>query len=806
MFTAQPKSTGSGMFAQTFQSETNNASNAFNKAAPAFSGFKAQATPAEASKDTASQSVAAPQASNPFSKLPTSSTNTSNLFTQAKEQAPTPAPATSSTPAFTSNGPELPKIPRTQVPTEWTAASTSVAQNTDSLYNLISSLTTQLQQLNEKYRTKLNALSPMADWAPLSHWHHQHSSAIKRKIDVAKKQRASAKGITGNETTVTKRKVNDDSPEDRNASPTKRARPAEVPATPTPQPSVSAPKLGPPATATSNLFARALNNKPSAPAEQPNMFAPKTAPTPAPEPSKGPSQVPGFTPFSGAASPASIGAGGFQFKPSTTAAPATGGFKPTVPSGGGGFAAQFAASAKSLEQLAAERKKKAMDEDYDSDDETKAEWSARYDKKEAERIAKEKEIIASAKGFSLPGSGQTSGASTPVSSAAPTKPATGTSNGLFGSRPASPASSANGSVFDAPSTAQTPSSNIFGHLSSGASSNNQDDSDDDGQQHPVGSVEPTTPPKRKSGASDVEDNEAAKRQKSDAGPKGSLLSRMSRAEDDGSESEKENNSTSLFGSNGSTTPANKPFNFFDFSAAGSKTAPPKSDTFVGDQTFKPGTPIKFGEAATEKKAAPTFQFQAPSTSTTPSKPPPTNLFNFGSTITGSLLSAPNAGLGSTPSSTFTSRAATPLSEADNSAAEDDEEGGKQEQVDLSKLTPEELASNDVVFETEQALAKHQVDQGDGTKAWENFARGPLYILKDKVTGKCFVRIRIASGATPLNYSILPKLKTQVTGSSGKMVQAIMPKKEGGFSQYFISLKTSELATEFSQKYNDSLPL
>lgn len=695
------------------------------------------------------------------------------------------------------------------MPTDWNSANASAVQTTDSLYNLISGLIAQLQQLNEKYRAKLNSLSPTADWAPLSAWHHQHSSAIKKKIDIAKKQRANAKGVTGYESTVTKRKVNDDSPEDRNASPSKRARPAEVPATPTPQPSVSAPKLNPPATATSNLFAKALNNKPSAPAEQTNMFASKAAPAPAPEPSKAPSQVPGFTPFNAAASPASTG--GFQFKPSATtpSAGSSGGFKPSVPSGGGGFAAQFAASAKTLEQLAAERKKKAMDEDYDSDDETKAEWSARYDKKEAERIAKEKEIVASAKGFSLPGSGQTPGASTPVptSSTAQTKPATGTpTNGLFGSRPASPASSTGGSVFDAPNTAQTPSSNIFGHLSSGASSNNQDDSDDDGQQHPVGSVEPTTPPKRKLGASDVEDDETAERQKSDTASKGSLLSRMTRTEDDGSESEKENISTSLFGqTNGSQTPANKPFNFFDFSAAGSKTAPPKSDNFVGDQTFKPGTPIKFGEAATEKKAAPTFQFQAPSTSTTPSKPPPSNLFNFGSASTGSLLTAPNAGLGSTPSSTFTSRAATPLSEADNSAAEDDEEGGKQEQVDLSKLTPEEVASNDVVFETEQALAKHQVDQGNGTKAWENFARGPLYILKDKVTGKCFVRIRIASGATPLNYSILPKLKTQVTGSSGKMVQATMPKKEGGISQYFISLKTKELATEFSEKYNASLP-
>jgi hypothetical protein len=277
---------------------------------------------------------------------------------------------------------------------------------------------------------------------------------------------------------------------------------------------------------------------------------------------------------------------------------------------------------------------------------------------------------------------------------------------------------------------------------------------------------------------------------------------MTRSADDGSESEKENNSKT----NGTHTPTNKPFAFFDFgAAAGPNSAPAKSDTFAGDQTFKPGTPIKFGAvAATEKKAPPTFQFQAPSTSTTPSKPPPANLF-------GSSLLAPNAGLsgfGSAPSSTFSSRAATPLSEAENSAAsaaEDDDEGGKHEQVDLSKLTSEELASNDVVFETEQALAKHQVDQGDGTKAWENFARGPLYILKDKVTGKCFVRIRIPSGQTPLNYSILPALKSQVTGSSGKMVQATMPKKEGGIAQFFISLKTKELAKEFSDKYNTSLP-
>jgi hypothetical protein len=685
----------------------------------------------------------------------------------------------------------------------------------DNMHKVIVNLTLQLQQLNERYRAKLGSLSSSADWSALSLWHHQHSSAIKKKIDAAKKQRAAEKGITGHESVLsTKRKVNEEPQDSYNVSPSKRSRPTEAPATPAPQSTTPAPKFNPPATATSNIFAKAINNKPSASSEQTNMFAPKTTLAPADEPAKPNSHPPSSMPFGSVATPTSLSA----FKPTSNASSSGSvGFKPVTTGGGGGFASQFAATAKTYEQLAAERKKKAMDEDYDSDDETKEEWSARYDKQEAERIAKEKAAAAAAPAFSLPAFGKTPDTSTPASNpfASMAKPASGTSTpGLFGSRPASPALSTTGSVFAAPSTAQTPSSNIFGHLSSAASSNGQDESDDDGEHaaqapQPAGSAGPTTPPKRKLNASENEATESidetAKRQKHDTASKGSLFSRITRSEDDGSESEKENNESMA---NGTHTPANKPFAFFDFGAAGAQTAPPKTDTFAGDQTFKPGTPIKFGEvAATEKKAAPTFQFQAPSASTTPSKPPPTNLFNFASS-SGSSLLAPNAslsGLNSAPSSTFSSRAATPLSEADNSAAEDEEEGNKHEQVDLSKLTPEELAANDVMFETEQALAKHQVDQGDGTKAWENFARGPLYILKDKVTGKCFVRIRLPSGQIPLNYSILPKLKTAVTGSSLKMVQAIMPKKEGGIAQIYISLKTKELAKEFSETYNASVP-
>jgi hypothetical protein len=825
LFSAAPPKTSSGLFSQPPLPETN--SNDAFKPSSTFGGFKPQSTSAESSKAAAPQSACTSDLSNPFAKSSVPATERPNLFAPAKAQAPAPAP--SPMPALTGgassaepSGPELPKIPKAHVPKEWTGLSAAGIVNTDNLFRLISNLTVQLQQLNEKYRAKLNGLSPSADWSALSLWHNQHSSAIKMKIDIAKKQRAAANGVTGSESALsTKRKVNDESSEGRDASPTKRARPAEALTTPTPD---SAPQFNP--TATSSMFAKAINNKPSAPAASINMFAPKTTPASAPEPSKPAAAAMGFQPSYpvAAASDAQNAFSSFKANAaSTSAAPPT--FKPVTSGSSGGFASQFAAKAKTYEQLAAERKKKEMEEDYDSDDETKEEWSARYDKREAERLAKEKAAVAASSGFSLPAFGATPAAAkpeaaskpadaskpasglslppftgfTPTPAAAPSaptpanpfanlpKPSSGASTpGLFNSRPASPALSNTGSVFDAPSTAHTPSSNIFGHVSSGASSNNQEESDEE---------DGTTPPKRKSiEVSDSDEN--AKRQKPTTTSKGNLLSRMSRSEEDGSESEKEN-STPIFGANGSSTPATKPLHFFDFGAAGSNTAPPKSDTFGGDQTFKHTTPIKFG-AATEKKSAPTFQFQAPSASTTPSKPPPTSLFNFGpSAGAGPSLLAPS----SVSSSTFNSRAATPLSDAGDSAAsaaEDEDEDGNQ--VDLSKLTPEEKDSNDVVFETDLALAKHQVE-----KEWVKFARGPLYILKDKTTGKCFVRIRIPSGQTPMNYSILPALKASVSGTSGKMVQVTMPKKEGGFETVYVYLRTKEVAAEFEERYNASLP-
>lgn len=886
MFTAPPKASGF----------TFGAANAQEPATPS----KAPVT-----QETPAQQPLAKEPSNPFASLPGSSSSGGGLFGTQKTQAPaspTPANAAVST-LNTSVAPQLPKIGKLNVPKDWVIEEVAAPQNADETSEYIIQLATQLQHMNLKYREMISNVSPLADWSNLSIWHHTQSRALKTKIDDAKKQRAAANGVTGFESALsTKRKASEETEES-----SKRSRPTE-PSTPTPkasQPPTTTPKAAPPATATSNLFSKAISKgatpEKSAP-EPPKAAAPSTGFTPSFSASAGPPapkpSTAGFTPsFSASTSAAApkatpaFGASNGTDAPKSTAAStgftpsfgapkastastgftpsfgapkaASGGFTPNFggSSSGGStdFMAAFAKKAKTYEQLAAERKKKAKDEDFDSDDETEEEWSARYDKEEAERLAKEKEAVASASGFSLPASSNASGATTPteaakepvkeaakepvkeaakepVKEAAEPKPSASTN--LFANlakptsgastpnmfRAASPAPSTSGgrSVFDTPA-APSPSGNLFGHLSSGPSSAHQDDTDEDEDEHDdqsqaVGSTGSTSP-KRKFGDSETESDDASSKKQENAPKKGSLLSRMTRPDDADSEAEKENDKPgSIFGqTNGTSTPTNKPFAFFNFDAAGANTAPPKN-TFAGDQTFKAGSPIKFGggPATEKKKDGPIFQFQ-PATpspaefSTTPAKPPPSgSLFNFGG-AGGSSLAPPNFGASapsSVPSSVFSSRAGTPAAETEankDAATADDEEGEKHEQVDLSQLTAEEKETTDVVFHIDLALAKQQVDQGDGVKKWENFARGPLWILKDKVTGKCFVRIRIPSGATPLNYQILPALRSTVAGGSRKMVQATRPGKDKGLTPVYFAVKSPEVAEEFSKKYNESMP-
>ncbi|KAF2853544.1 hypothetical protein T440DRAFT_310064 [Plenodomus tracheiphilus IPT5] len=828
--TVQPKP-GTGIFAQSYTPKSG--ANMLNPDA-----FKSTTPFGKPSTPAPKEAQATSNESNPFQQQSTPASERPNLFS-ARKEAPVASPAAAmSASAGVSKALELPKVPKVHVPKGWAQPGSVAAQGAHGVYQNIADLTAQLQALNDKYRHQLSNLPTTADWSAISLWHYQHASDIKKKIDNAKKQRAAANGVTGTESALsTKRKVNEDSYEDRDPLSSKRARGGDAPATPTPRPSASTSSLQPTATSTSNMFAKAINGTKSSSVTSAasGLFAPKAVEKAPSEPLKSAPAASGFTPsFSAFGSTGASSSASSGFRPNFGSAP-TGGFKPasSSTSGGGNFMDQFKKVAKTYEELAAERKAKAMAADYDSDDETEEEWSAKYDKKEAERLAEERRQVAkNTPTFSVPASTTSSGSTTPTATnpfASLNKPAGTTSApNPFTSRAGSPAlSTGSQSVLDAPSNAPTP--NLFGHLSSAASSNNQDEDSEDEDEHasgepsadlPAGSVESTTPPKRKFGDSEAEEEslEAMRRKKQEFGSssKGSLLSRMTRADPKDAEIEKGNSSTSVFGqSDGAQTPTNKPFSFFDFGAASSKSSSTKPDSFAGDQTFKPGTPIKFGDAAaTDKKAsAPIFQFQ-PATpapgdfSTTPAKPPPSSLFNFAPSTSGPSLLAPNAGLSSAssmPSSVFSSRAGTPLSEADtNASADDDEEGGKQEQVDFSQLTEAETHANEIIFHTEVVLAKHQIDDGK-QKAWANLAKGPMWILKDKTTAKCFVRIRLPNGSTPLNYSILPSLRATVTGGSKKMVIASKPAKEGGLQSVLYAVKTPEIAEDLATKYNESLP-
>jgi hypothetical protein len=472
----------------------------------------------------------------------------------------------------------------------------------------------------------------------------------------------------------------------------------------------------------------------------------------------------------------------------------------------------FAQQAKSAEQLAAERKAKAKLEDYDSDEETYEEWSARYDAAEAARKEAESQGPQTShefKGFSL---SKTTGA-TPKASAPFSASKSSGSTSLFTSGAATPVPSTAGglSVFNSPSAAASPSSNIFGHLSSNASSNNQDDSDEDEQDGDEHQDNRDADKSENTGRPDTTDtaSEGAEQKDGTATPKPSLMSRITR----------DPPSNDATGASGTETPQN-PFKYFDFASAGSKTAPPKPSAFAGDQTFKPGTPIKFGASTTESGDTnkPLFNFQpaTPSSAETGAKPGP---FSFLSNSAGpsskpSFL-APNAGqsgAGSVASSVFSSRATTPMSDAATSdkdstaqgAGEEDEEGTSGPQLDLSDLTEDEKKEYEVLFHSKQALAKHQTGTGSD-KTWKNFARGPLWVLKNKETGKALVRMRLPSGATPVNFNILPKIASSVAGKSKTMVLASRPGTDGKPSPVYFVVKTSEEAAQFSSAFNANMP-
>ncbi|KAF2273376.1 uncharacterized protein EI97DRAFT_461045 [Westerdykella ornata] len=650
------------------------------------------------------------------------------------------------------------------------------------------------------------------------------------------------------------------------------------------KPTTAEPKPASTQSQTSNLFGNILGKASATPSTESStppasggLFAPSTklsasisgmptsgaSQTQAPSPSQGFSPSPtadlnekpssaGFKPSTTLSSAGKDATPSFGFKPSASSnapnestpsfgfRPSTGTSTQDSSSSGTNMFSLFAKNAKTAEQLTAERKAKAKAEDFDSDEETEEQWSARWDREEAARKEEEAKKAQSAQGFSVPASSASTTSTPPATSFDVSKATSGTTS-VLASGAASPAASASaaGSVFGTSSAAPSPGANIFGHLSSAASSAHQDDTDeeeeDEGDEHEEGNQEEQEPedesqdeggstprafsPKRKladseSGADTEEDSGESAKKKTDTGSsKPSLMSRITFGEK--SSATADGPSSSVNGSVATPT-AKKPF-FFDFANAAPKTAPSKSSSFAGDQTFKPGTPIKFAPTTETAAPKPTFSFQpaTPSSSDTAPKPAP---FAFLSQSAGSAnkpsFLTPSAGqsaAGSVTSSVFSSRAPTPLSDAGvgsekesgGDAGEEDEEN-KGPQLDLSTLTDDEKASHDVLFHAETALAKHETGTGSD-KAWKTFARAPIWILKNKESGKALVRMRIASGATPVNYNILARLPSQTAGKSKTMVLAPRLGTDGKLSRILFVFKTKELAEEFLETFNANMP-
>jgi hypothetical protein len=243
---------------------------------------------------------------------------------------------------------------------------------------------------------------------------------------------------------------------------------------------------------------------------------------------------------------------------------------------------------------------------------------------------------------------------------------------------------------------------------------------------------------------------------------------------------------------------------------------------VGDNTWKPTTPIKFGASATTAAE-----------STTPAAPPPRfgNLFGskpYASTSgSGSgLLNVPGVkptigfNFGGQPSSSLaTSRATTPGVTTDGEGAstagegEDEEPPHTDPQVeDLTALLDEEKETEDVLFSVAMAKAskyddKKDAESGEVKQSWVEKGKGPLYILKNKETGKVRVLLKIKPlGKPAMNFAVLPDTKFDLMGGkktiiSGPFVDHLAYSNAGRPSRWTMQVGKPEDADEIQKVLN-----
>ncbi|RMZ74718.1 hypothetical protein DV737_g5808, partial [Chaetothyriales sp. CBS 132003] len=220
-------------------------------------------------------------------------------------------------------------------------------------------------------------------------------------------------------------------------------------------------------------------------------------------------------------------------------------------------------------------------------------------------------------------------------------------------------------------------------------------------------------------------------------------------------------------------------------------APTSASATPLDNTWKQGSPIKFGSSTPDGTAEPPkFSFTAPSPwnkndgdATTP-KP-------FGG------LAAPHLGLGgSATSSGLSSRQSSPGLTDNDSAATDvtDTEGpapDEQAKINESRAGEED---EECVYEvaTVKALRlvnKKTANEKEAEGTWITVGQGPLRLLKNK-DGKTRLLVRNSTNGNPiLNEYLIPKLEWKVqqqNGKTGAIKGALV--QGGNLSQWVIKIK------------------
>ena len=212
----------------------------------------------------------------------------------------------------------------------------------------------------------------------------------------------------------------------------------------------------------------------------------------------------------------------------------------------------------------------------------------------------------------------------------------------------------------------------------------------------------------------------------------------------------------------------------------------ESEQGSGDNTWKPNTPIKFGAAAPTESttpAAPAPAFSSLFGSIAPPKtnsdssghlnvPKPFSGFNFG----GQLASATSS-RASTPGMTTDGEGhSTAGEEAEEDGAEAGTSQPAEPQVeDQTGLRDSEKENETLLFSVHMAKAmkygEKKTDDGELSWGWVEQAKGPLYILKHKESGRTRVVLKVPPyGKARMNFEPLARMAYEVMGGGGKMVQ------------------------------------